>query len=246
LRVGVFKFTSCSGCQMVLVNLEENLLDLLRFIDLRYFRMVTDDNLPSETFDVAIAEGAISNEEEALFLKKLRRSFKVLVAAGSCAVTGGVNAMKNTMPQGDVEKAVYTSPETIRSGKAFGLNEYVPVDIYLNGCPVDMSELVQALISFIHRVPPYTPGVTVCVECKMRGNNCLFLTKKEPCLGPVTRGGCNATCPSNSVACEGCRGMLVGTNLDALALAWTNLGMGLETILRMLRKYGGFHPSFAR
>lgn len=237
LRVGVFKLTSCSGCQMVLVHLEESLLEVLKHVELKYFRMVSDDDLPNEPLDVALVEGAVTNEEEATMVKKIRRMSKFLVAAGACAATGGLNAIKNVTPEGEVESIVYPSPEHVRSGKAFGLNEYVNVDAYLYGCPIDKRELINTLMSLALHVPPYIPGLTVCMECKMNGNECMFLTRGEPCLGPVTVGGCSALCPSNGVVCEGCRGVLKGTNPKGLELAWTGAGVSPDLIRLKLRKY---------
>jgi len=237
LKVGVFKLTSCSGCQMVLVHLEESLLEVLKHVDLKYFRMVSDDDLPNEPLDAALVEGAVTNEEEAAMLKKIRRMSRFLVAAGACAATGGVNAMKNINPEGEVENIVYSSPEYVRSGKAFGLNEYVKVDAYLYGCPIDRNELVNTLMSLVLHAPPYIPGLTVCMECKMKGNECVFITRKEPCLGPVTVGGCGALCPSNNAACEGCRGVLKGTNVSGLVTAWEKAGVSPELIRIKLRKY---------
>jgi len=241
-RVGVFKFTSCSGCQMVLVHMEEGLMNLLDLVDLSYFRMVTDDELNGKSFDIALVEGAITNDEEASTLKRIRKASKVLVAVGACAVTGGINAMKNYTPEGEVESSVYPSPEHIRSTKAYGLDEYVRVDFALRGCPVDSSELGRALVSLVMGVPPYEPGLTVCAECKMNGNECLFISDGIPCLGPVTKGGCGAICPSNGVACEGCRGPLVGTNPDGLASAWRSAGLNQDKLDLKRRKYASSHP----
>ncbi|MEM3028343.1 MAG: oxidoreductase [Candidatus Bathyarchaeia archaeon] len=237
MKVGVFKLTSCSGCQMVLLNLEDDLLELLKRIDLKYFRMVSDDDLPRETLDIAIFEGAITNEEEAIMAKKIRRISRFLVAAGACAVTGGLNALKNVSREGDVEAVVYRSTEYVRSGKAFGLKEFVNVDACLYGCPIDKKELVNALMSLAWQVPPYVPGLTVCMECKMNGNECIFLTRKEPCLGPITIGGCGALCPSNNVACEGCRGVLRGVNPKGLELAWVDAKVSPDLIALKTRKY---------
>jgi len=246
LKVGVFKLASCSGCQMVLVHLEESLLEVLKHIELKYFRMVSDDDLPNEPLDAALVEGAVTNEEEAAMVKKIRRISRFLVAMGACAATGGLNAMKNTAREGDVESTVYPSPEYVRSGKAFGLNEYVKVDAYLYGCPIDRRELVNTLMSLALRVPPYIPGLTVCMECKMKGNECIFLTRGEPCLGPVTVGGCGALCPSNGVACEGCRGVLKGTNPSGLEQAWANAGVDPGLIRLKLRKYHDVHQVLER
>lgn len=242
-KVGVFKFTSCSGCQMVLVHMEENLMNLLELIDLSYFRMVADDELNEKKFDIALVEGAITNDEEALTLKRIRRASKTLVAVGACAVTGGINAMKNYVPEGDVESSVYSSPEYIRSTKAFGLGEYVKVDFALGGCPVDSPELWRALVSLVMGVPPYEPGLTVCAECKMKGNECLFVTDKIPCLGPITKGGCGAICPSNGVACEGCRGPLLGTNPDGIVSAFRSQGLSPEVLGLKRKKYSSSYQS---
>ncbi|MBO3839492.1 MAG: oxidoreductase [Thermoproteota archaeon] len=241
LKIGIFKLASCSGCQMVLVHLEESLLEVLKHVELKYFRMVSDDDLPSEPLDVAIVEGAVTNEEEATMVKKIRRMSKFLVAAGACAATGGLNAIKNITPEGEVESIVYSYPEYVRSGKAFGLNEYVNVDAYLYGCPIDRRELINTLVSLAMRVPPYIPGLTVCMECKMNGNECIFLTRGEPCLGPITIGGCGALCPSNGVACEGCRGVLKGVNPKGLESAWIDAGVSPNLIRLKLRKYSDIY-----
>ncbi|MEM2608304.1 MAG: oxidoreductase [Thermoproteota archaeon] len=237
LKVGVFKLASCSGCQMVLVHLEESLLEVLKHVELKYFRMVSDDDLPNEPLDVALVEGAVTNEEEATMVKKIRKFSKFLIAVGACAATGGLNAIKNVIPEGEVESTVYPYPEYVKSGKAFGLSEYVNVDACLYGCPIDKRELVNTVMSLALRVPPYIPGLTVCMECKMNGNECIFLTRGEPCLGPVTTGGCGALCPSNSVACEGCRGILKGTNPKGLELAWASSRVNPDLIRLKLRKY---------
>lgn len=246
LKIGVFKLTSCSGCQMVLVHLEESLLEVLKYVELKYFRMVSDDDLPNEPLDVAIVEGAVTNEEEGIMIKKIRKMSRFLIAAGACAVTGGLNAIKNITPEGEVESTVYSSPEYVRSGKAFGLNEYVNVDACLYGCPINGRELINTLMSLAILVPPYIPGITVCMECKMNDNECIFLTRGEPCLGPVTVGGCSALCPSNGVTCEGCRGVLKGTNPKSLELAWTNAGVSPDLIRLKLRKYSDVYQLLTR
>lgn len=240
--LAVFKFSSCAGCQLQILNLEEYLLDILGVVDLPYFVMARRETAPGP-YDIGLVEGAVTSPEEIAKIKDVRRQSKMLVAMGTCACFGGLPSIKNWLPERDVEARVYSDTSVITSTKAFGIGEYVPVDAFLRGCPVDKDELVEFLKASLLGIKPMLRAHSVCVECKFEENVCLFTTKKEVCLGPVTCAGCGALCPSLGRACHGCRGPSDDPNAPSLARTMWELGLDKEDIARHFRRYAGEAPS---
>lgn len=242
LRFGFFKFTSCSGCQLSLLRLNEKLLDLLSLIELRYWVMVTD--LRSEgPLDVAFVEGSISTPDEVNEIKEIRRRTGILVAFGDCASTGCVNSIRSWMTQREVEKSVYENTTSIRSIPVQPLDYYVDVDVHLGGCPPSPSNIVEAVKALLLDLKPSLPLYPVCVECKLDENECL-LVKGEACMGPVIKAGCGALCPSLNRVCEGCYGPTVDPNPASLADKFREIGLSEDEVICKFRKYAGLTREF--
>lgn len=236
-KIAVFDFGCCEGCQLQLVNLEEQLLDLVGLVDVRQWREALSEH--ADDYDIALVEGSITREAEIPRLQAIRRQARVLVAIGACAHTGGVNALKNHAPMEDALRAVYGEQagwfDTI---PARPLSAVVPVDLAIPGCPIDRSELLEAIKALLMGKAFSLPTYAVCVQCKMAENVCVFdlgLT----CMGPVTRAGCRAVCPSYGNRCLGCRGLVPEPNVNAHKEVLAEHGRTLEGILAEYRMFAG-------
>lgn len=245
-RIAFFKFSSCAGCQLSVLNLEEHLLDIFGAVDIAYFVMAKRENHEGP-YDVGFVEGAVTTPREVQELKKIREECKFLVAMGTCACTGGIPSMKNFAgTQRQMEEKVYTELWDIQSIPAHGIDYYVKVDAYLRGCAVDLGELVELLKSLLLGVSPHFRPHAVCNECKLKENVCLLVHKGKPCMGLVTAAGCGALCPSLNRPCEGCRGPANDANTVSLAQKFLELGLTREDVRRKFLKYAGNTPEFRR
>lgn len=208
-RVAVFDFADCEGCELQLANLEEELLDLITLVDIVNFREVMTEH--SDNYDIAIVEGSIMRPIDAARLRYIRNHAKILIALGACATTGGVNTIRNQWTPDDVKKEVYgTVPLNeilFDVGPTKALNEVVPVDYYIHGCPIDRDEFKAVITALALGKQPEIPTYPVCVECKKNENVCQYELGNF-CLGPITRAGCKAICPTHNSPCDGCRGIL--------------------------------------
>jgi len=241
-RVGIFKYTGCAGCQFQIIHFIERLNEVLGAIDIVYGKMETDSDAEEGPFDIALIEGAITEAEQADQLKKVRRNSKYLVPIGSCAVNGGIPAIKNMTPELEVEARVYEDISPVHSMKAHAIGEYVVVDAVLRGCPAGERDLYELVTSLLLDKKPNMVEHCVCVECKMKGNPCILLTENQPCMGPVTNGGCGAMCPSNGRACYGCWGPMYNANSTALAVKFEQMGLPPDEIIRRFSMFG--YPTF--
>lgn len=238
-RVAIFDFTSCDGCQVEILNLEDSLLDLLGNIDLVNFRIGKEVKAPGP-YDIAIIEGSVSKQEEIEKLKKIREESTLLVALGTCATHGGLQSNIHFMDEGEVIKAAYANHPPAKTGdvKSEPLHKYVKVDFSIRGCPIDKNEFVSVLKDLLMGKIPKENTNPVCVECRFNENVCVF-QQKGRCLGPLTHGGCNAICPSNNIPCDGCRGPLEDLNLRAGVKTMISNGVSPKEIKNMLRKFVG-------
>ena len=243
LRVAVFKFTGCAGCQMELIRLGDDLLKLLEKIDFNYWYMVKRENIEG-FYDISLIEGSVSTPREIEELKEIRENSRVLVAFGDCAIGGCIPSIKDWLPEREVEGRVYEDPSHIRSIKVRGIGEYVDVDHYLPGCPPHKDTILDLLKALILGVKPKLRSRPVCVECKLKEIPCLITMYGKPCMGPVTHGGCGAICPSHGRPCEGCYGPMSDPNPKSLAMTFKELGLSDADIVRKFRKYAGLMPEF--
>jgi len=243
LKIGIFKFTGCAGCQMEIFRMEEEFLDLLKLFDISYWKMAKRDN-NVEDLDIALVEGGISTPWEIEEIKCIRKKTKILVAFGDCAIGGCIPSIRNWIPQMESEDLVYPDPSTICSTKILGIGEYVKLDIILKGCPPHRENIIELIKSAVLKIKPRLRKHPVCVECKFNENICLITTKKLPCMGPVISAGCGAICPTLNRECEGCFGPMSNPNAAALAGIFKNIGLNDAEIKRKFRKYAGMSPEF--
>jgi coenzyme F420-reducing hydrogenase gamma subunit len=237
-RVAFFDFASCEGCQLQVINLEEDLLQILGPIDVVSFREATKDH--SDDYLLAFVEGSITRRSDEDRLKKIRSNAKILVALGSCAVLGGINCIKNFQPEEYVRKFVYGDKASqYETYPARPLKAVVPVDFEIPGCPINRKEYTAVVKALLLGSRPQLPNFPVCVECKMAENECVF-EKGMTCMGPVTRAGCGACCVSEGSLCWGCRGLVDDPNVDSQREILARHGLGVRDILGNFRLYSGF------
>jgi len=210
LRLGVFKFASCDGCQLSVLNLEDDLLALGNAVDLAYFPEASS-GMKDGPYDIALVEGSITTPEDAGRILVVREQTTTLITIGACATAGGIQALRNWADVDAFKQVVYPSPQYIQSlSTSTPISEHVRVDFELWGCPIDKGQLLRVITDLVAGVQPRLPADSVCLECKRRGNVCVMVAQGIPCLGPVTRGGCGAICPSMGRDCYGCFGPVEG------------------------------------
>lgn len=237
-KVAFFDFTCCEGCQLQIANLEEDLLAVLNLVEIVEFREVYTGKAPS--YDIAFIEGSISRPADEERIKDIRNRAKVLVAFGACATTGGVNKIKNLWGNIDkVKKEVYGKDFAMPHLDTYptkAVHEVVPVDYKIHGCPITRSEFLKVVKALVFGTTPDIPEYPVCVECKARGNECMY-DKGQVCIGPITRAGCNAICPSNNSPCEGCRGVVPNPNKNSMQEVLTKNKLTAEDIMRQFTMF---------
>jgi coenzyme F420-reducing hydrogenase gamma subunit len=243
-RIAVFKMASCDGCQLQLLDAEEALLDLATAVDLVQFTEATSHTDPGP-YDVTIVEGSVSTPAQLEEIAHIREVSTFLMTIGACATSGGVQALRNWMDQGETVRAVYPTPEYISSlATSTPIADHVRVDLELTGCPVDRGQLLGAIASLLEGAMPRVSSAPVCVECKRRGYVCVVVAKGEPCLGPVTRTGCGALCPAFGRGCYGCFGPSQPPNVEALRRQFVELGMSPSLAASSFRFITGWAPAF--
>lgn len=236
-RVGIFSFTSCSGCQVQLLN-SIGLLELLPQVDIVEFKMISDRDMHN-LLDVAFVEGAITTPEEIVRIKEIRKMAKIVIAIGACASFGGIPAIKNFV-DANVKRVVYGGMDNVNTlSDAKGIGEYIPIDYYLRGCPMDHNEFEAAVKDILWGKKPLLKQLSVCAECKKNENICLF-EKERVCMGPITQGGCNSVCVNNGKCCVGCRGPMEEANVDSIIALFKERNIGKKEIRDLIRKFAGY------
>jgi sulfhydrogenase subunit delta len=216
-KLAVWKFTSCDGCQLSLLNLEDDLLAIADRLTIAYFKEATRAEIKGP-YDLSLVEGSVSTPEQIEHIKKVRRSSKLLVTIGTCATSGGIQALRNFADVNEYLRLVYPEPQHLETlATSTPIREHVPVDLELQGCPISKSQLLGVVSAYLHGGRLHLPGHSVCMECKRAGNICVLVARGLPCLGPVTRAGCGALCPSYHRACYGCFGPKETPNTESLA-----------------------------
>ncbi|RMH04752.1 MAG: hypothetical protein D6704_10460 [Nitrospirae bacterium] len=211
-RLAVAKFASCDGCQLTLLNLEDELLAVGDALEVTYFPEASS-RMRGGPYDIALVEGSISMPEHARQLAELRKQARVLITIGACATAGGIQALRNWADLESYKRAVYPTPAYIQSLRtSTPISEHVSVDFELWGCPIDKQQLLRVLTDVLAGVQPFLPAHSVCLDCKRQGHPCVLVAKGLPCLGPVTRTGCGAICPGMGRDCYGCFGPVEGAS----------------------------------
>jgi sulfhydrogenase subunit delta len=236
-RVAIFDFACCEGCQLQIVNLEAEIIDLVSAIDVVEWREAMSEQ--SDEYDIAIIEGSITRPEDEVRIKEIRSRAKVLIALGACATMGGINKLKNNFSMDDVRECVYGEDGTmphLNTQTTKSVGEVVKVDYKIPGCPINGQEFVSIVRELLVGKQPSIPNNPVCVECKIKGNVCRF-EYNEICLGPITLGGCEAKCPSGGMWCYGCRGFVADPNIDAAQDVMTKYGKTIKDLESRMTLY---------
>jgi sulfhydrogenase subunit delta len=235
--LAVWKFASCDGCQLSLLDCEDELLQLVGEVEIAYFleaRRATAEG----PYDLSLVEGSITTAHDAERIRHVRSVSRKLVTIGACATAGGIQALRNFADVDEFVSVVYASPEYVSTlATSTPISAHVAVDFELHGCPIDKRQLLEVLTSFLHGRRPNIPSTSVCTECKRRGNVCVTVAHGTPCLGPVTHAGCGALCPSYNRGCYGCFGPMETPNMQALTRRLRVLGMDDVSVDRVFRTF---------
>jgi coenzyme F420-reducing hydrogenase gamma subunit len=243
-KLAVWKFASCDGCQLTLLDCEDQLLDIAGAIEIAYFPEATRAVVEGP-YDLSLVEGSITTAHDAVRIQEVRAQSEFLVTIGACATAGGIQALRNWADIDDFIAIVYAEPGYIDTlATSTPIADHVDVDFELRGCPISKQQLIETIDAFLHGRKPNLPGHSVCMECKWRGTPCLMVAQGIPCLGPITQAGCGAICPAYNRGCYGCFGPAESANVDALAAWWARLGVGDEDVVRALRTFNAYAPEF--
>lgn len=243
-KLAVWKFASCDGCQLTLLDCEDELLDVAGSIEIAYFPEATRGEIAGP-YDLSLVEGSVTTRHDAERIQEIRRMSKVLVTIGACATAGGIQSLRNSADVDEFLSIVYAHPEYISTLEtSTPISEHVEVDFELRGCPISKHQLLEVINAFVHQRKPNVPGHSVCVECKLRGTDCVMVAQHIPCLGPITHAGCGAICPAYDRGCYGCFGPAEAPNIAALGEWWVSLGVPTSDYAMALKTYNGYSPEF--
>ena len=243
-KLAVWKFASCDGCQLTLLDAEDELLAVAGAIDIANFPEASREVLPGP-YQLSLVEGSITTPHDAERIQQVRAESEFLVTIGACATAGGIQALRNWSDVAEFTRAVYATPafiDTLETSTAIA--DHIKVDFELRGCPISKEQLLEVVNAFLYGRRPDIPAYSVCVECKRRGTTCVMVADGTPCLGPVTQAGCGALCPAYNRGCYGCFGPAESANLESLVAEWKRLGVDEPTLIRALRTYNAYSPEF--
>ena len=244
-KLAVWKFASCDGCQLSLLDCEDELLTLADTMQIANFPEASSA-IADEPYDLSLVEGSITTPHDAERIRKVRAQSKYLVTIGACATSGGIQALRNFVDVNDFIAAVYASPQYIDTlATSTPISAHIRVDYELHGCPINKTQLVEVIAAFLIGRKPAIAAHSVCVECKQRGVVCVMV-QGTPCLGPVTHTGCGAICPSFRRGCYGCYGPMETPNTTALAREWRALGASAHDIQRAFRTFNAAADQFLK
>jgi sulfhydrogenase subunit delta len=236
-RLAIWKFASCDGCQLSLLDCEDELLAVAGAIDIAYFPEATRGEVKGR-YDLSLVEGSVTTAHDAERIQEVRRRSKTLVTIGACATSGGIQALRNFADVREYASIVYAHPEYIHTlESSTAISQHVPVDFELRGCPINKGQLIDVVSAFLSGRRPNTPAHSVCIECKLKGNVCVMVARATPCLGPVTHAGCGALCPSYDRGCYGCFGPKETPNAPSLSDWLGGMGMDAKALERIYRTF---------
>ncbi len=246
LKLAVWKFASCDGCQLSLLDCEDELLALAEAVDIAHF-LEASSAVGSGPYDLSLVEGSITTAHDAERIHKVRRISRRLVTIGACATAGGIQGLRNFAHVEDLVAAVYARPEYIATlDRSTPIRDHVNVDFELRGCPVNRFQLLDVVVSLLAGRRPQVPNHAECMECKRRGHVCVLVAHGTPCLGPVTQAGCGSLCPGVTRGCYGCFGPMESANTEALAARLAALGVARPAIRDLFRSYNAAARPFRK
>jgi coenzyme F420-reducing hydrogenase gamma subunit len=242
--LAVWKFASCDGCQLTLLDCEDELLAIADAVQIGHF-LEASSAVVEGPYDVSLVEGSITTEADRQRIQRVREQSRVLVTIGACATAGGIQALRNAADVAEFAAAVYPRPEYIQAlGTSTPVSAHVKVDVELRGCPIDRGQLLELVTALLAGRRPNLPVHSVCQECKLRGTTCVLVSRATPCLGPVTQAGCGAICPAYGRGCFGCFGPMPGATIQALEPALRATGLREDARDRLYRTFNVAAPAF--
>ncbi len=245
-KIAVFKFASCDGCQLSLLDAEDELLLIAGAVEIANFHEASRRVLKGP-YDIGLVEGSITTPHDVGRIRDIRKQCKVLITIGACATAGGIQALRNWKDVKDFARIVYPSPEHIDAlDRSMPIGSYVHVDFELRGCPINKHQLVEVLNAFLNKRKPTIPTHSVCIECKLRGTMCVLVAHETPCLGPVTQAGCGAICPSYKRGCYGCFGPMENPNTASLTVRLKECGESRHDIMLAFRGFNAYAEAFRK
>lgn len=245
-KLAVWKFASCDGCQLSLLDCEDELLTVAQEIEIANFPEASRAVVKGP-YDLSLVEGSITTPHDEERIHKIRRSSKFLVTIGACATSGGIQALRNFKDVNEFISIVYANPSYIETlKKSTAIADHIRVDFELRGCPINKSQLVEVISAFLNKRKPVTPAHSVCVDCKRKGIVCVMVSKGAPCLGPVTHSGCDALCPSYDRGCFACYGPKENPNTETLSKEFKQLGKTSEEISLAFRSFNAYAEPFRK
>ena len=245
-KIGVFKFASCDGCQLSLLDAEDELLGVVAAVDIAYFPEATRTTVKGP-YDIGFVEGSVTTHQDAQRIQEVRRQCKTLITIGACATAGGIQALRNWKDVDEFIRVVYATPQFISTLKlSTPIAEHVPVDFELRGCPINKYHLIELITATLAGRKPNIPTYSVCIDCKRKANVCISVARGIACLGPVTQAGCGALCPSYDRGCYGCFGPMETTNTVSLTNQFRILGQGDDQIARAFRGFNSWSWQFRK
>jgi sulfhydrogenase subunit delta len=246
-KLAVWKLASCDGCQLTLLDCEDELLAVAGAVEILHFAEAGLESVVEGRYDVSLVEGSVTTERDARRIAEIRAASKFLVCIGACATAGGIQALRNFRDVAEFTSVVYARPEYISTlATSTPVADHVTVDFELRGCPIDRRQLLELLTALLAGRKPQIPSHSVCYDCKLRGTSCVMVSRGVPCLGPVTQAGCGAICPAFSRGCYGCFGPVANPNLGALTAQLRRLGMTEAEVDRVFTTFNAASPALAR
>ena len=246
-KLAVWKLASCDGCQLTLLDCQDELLALAAEVEIVHFTEATSTD-EAGPYDVSLVEGSVTTPQDAQRIRWIRDQSRTLVTIGACATAGGIQALRNFADVADFAAAVYARPEYVQTlATSTPVADHVAVDFELRGCPINKHQLIEVISAFLRDRKPNIPPHGVCVDCKLRGTVCMMVAHGTPCLGPVTHAGCGAICPAYNRGCYGCYGPKETPNTASLA-GWLSgpLGVSEPDIVRTFRGFNAWAAPFCK
>ncbi|MDD3287521.1 MAG: oxidoreductase [Alphaproteobacteria bacterium] len=243
-RVAVWKFSSCDGCQLSLIDCEDELLAVAGAIEIAYFLEATRAVIEGP-YDLSLVEGSITTPHDVERIKKIRDQSKILITIGACATAGGIQALRNFADVNEYARTVYQHPEFLDVLKtSTAIQDHVKVDFELRGCPINKFQLLEVINALLNGRTPNVPHYSQCFECKRRGTVCVMVSRGIPCLGPVTHAGCGNLCPAYDRGCFGCFGPMETPNTASMTDQLSKMGMDKDRICDFYRNFNGNAEAF--
>lgn len=245
-KLAVWKFASCDGCQLTLLDCEDELFEIAGRIEIAHFLEASSAHIDGP-YDISLIEGSITTADDAERIQAIRQQSRILITIGACATSGGIQALRNFADIDDFIASVYAEPCYISTlARSTPIQDHVPVDFELRGCPIAKHQLIEAITALLNGRAPHLPGYSECIECKRNGTVCVMVASGIPCLGPVTQAGCGNLCPPRGRGCYGCFGPMETPNTASLARWMAALGTSEEGIRDAFRSFNAAAPAFRR